>query len=119
MALQEIYLSGGEKIKISGGGYELEGTFSFENENSNSKEYLIQLLQSVWFNSRAFIEDGKRIGDPTELALVAAAHKYKIVNSFNKTKENPFSSERKMMSSFGELDGKKKTFCKGCPRGYF
>ncbi len=119
MALQEIYLSGGEKIKISGGGYELEGTFSFENENSNSKEYLIQLLQSVWFNSRAFIEDGKRIGDPTELALVAAAHKYKIVNSFNKTKENPFSSERKMMSSFGELDGKKRLFVKGAPEAIF
>lgn len=119
MTLQEIYLSSGEKIKVSGGGYELEGKFSFENENENSKEYLKNLLQSAWFNSRAFIEEGKVIGDPTELALVAAAHKYKLQNSFNKIKENPFSSERKMMSSFGEFEGKKSLFVKGAPEAIF
>ena len=119
MTLQEIYLSSGEKIKISGGGYELEGAFSFENENSNSGEYLKHLLESVLFNSRAFIEDSKRVGDPTELALVAAAHKYKVVNTFYKTKENPFSSERKMMSSFGEIDGKNRLFVKGAPEAIF
>ena len=119
MTLQEIYLTSGEKIKISGGGYELEGEFSFENENDNSKEYLKKLLQSAWFNSRAFIEEGKVIGDPTELALVAAAHKYKLQNNFSKIKENPFSSERKMMSSYGEHEGNKSLFVKGAAEAIF
>jgi len=119
MTLQEIYLTSGEYVKISGGGYDTEGEFSFINENKNSKEYLKNLLQSAWFNSRASIEEGKIIGDPTELSLVAAAKKYNIEYEFSKLKEHPFSSERKMMSSFGELNGKKILYVKGAPEAIF
>ena len=119
MTLQEIYLSSGERVKISGGGYEIEGEFHIENKNENTSFYLQNLLKSAWFNSRATIDGTKVIGDPTELALVAAAQKYKIQNNFSKTKENPFSSERKMMSSFGEVDGKNTLFVKGAPEAIF
>ena len=113
MTLKEIYLCSGEKISISGSGYETTGDFKIENENENSAKHLTLLLQAGVFISRASIEDGKIIGDPTELAIVAAAKKYNISNGFVKIKENPFSSERKMMSTFGELDGKEILFVKG------
>jgi hypothetical protein len=40
MTLQEIYLSSGEKVFISGSGYEIKGEFKIENENENSKKNL-------------------------------------------------------------------------------
>ena len=115
MSLKEIYLSSGERVAVSGGGYDLSGEFTFENENSNSKSYLENLLKAGVYNSRAFIEGSKVVGDPTELALVAAAKKYGVEESFEKLKENPFSSERKMMSTFGKLDNKEILYLKGAP----
>lgn len=119
MTLKEIYLCSGESVTISGSGYELEGKFTFSHEELHSKEYLKNLLESAWYNSTASIENSKTIGDPTELALVAAAHKYQLTNNFTKINLNPFSSERKMMSSFGETDGKKILFVKGAPEAIF
>lgn len=119
MSLKEIYLSSGEKIEVSGGGYALHGEFSFSNQNENSKKYLKNLLQSGVLNSRASIEEGKVIGDPTELALVAAAKKYGVNSVFDKLIENPFSSEKKMMSTFGKLEGKEILFAKGAPEIIF
>lgn len=119
MSLKEIYLSSGEKVEVSGGGYDLSGEFSFTNENGYSKNYLENLLKAGVFNCRASIENGKIIGDPTELALVAAAKKYGVDAQFDKLKENPFSSERKMMSTFGKLEGKEILYVKGAPEVVF
>ncbi|MBN2782994.1 MAG: cation-transporting P-type ATPase [Campylobacterales bacterium] len=119
MTLKEIYLCSGEKVQISGGGYDLVGEFKIENGSSNSKEHLKNLLQAGWFNSRASIENGKNVGDPTELSLVAAAKKYKLNYEFEKLKENPFSSERKMMSTYGRVDAKEVLFVKGASEAVF
>jgi len=119
MSLKEIYLSSGERVEVSGGGYDLSGNFSFSNEKKKSKNYLENLLKVGLFNSRASIEGGKVIGDPTELALVAAAKKYGVEIPFAKLKENPFSSERKMMSTFGKLAGKEILLVKGAPEVVF
>lgn len=115
MTLQEIFLCSGEKIKISGGAYETKGSFFIENETPNSHNYLKTLLQAGWFNSRAIIENEKTVGDPTELAIVAAAKKFNITFDFEKIKEYPFSSDTKMMSTFGKLDNKEVLFVKGAP----
>ncbi len=119
MTLKEIYLTSGEKISISGNGYDVQGEFTIENENENSKSYLNMLLQAGLLNSRATIDDDKVVGDPTELAIVAAARKYKIEEHFEKIKENPFSSERKMMSTFGKVGDKEILFVKGAPEVIF
>ncbi|MBU0632215.1 cation-transporting P-type ATPase [bacterium] len=120
MTLKEIYLTSGEKISISGNGYDTIGEFSINNESENSKEHLKTLLKAGLFNSRASIdENNKIIGDPTELAIVVAAKKYNVENGFQKIKENPFSSERKMMSTFGNLDGKEILCVKGAPEVIF
>jgi len=119
MTLKEIYLCGGEKVEISGGGYDTRGEFTISDENKNSKENLATLLKAVWFNSRASIQNDKIVGDPTELALVAAAQKYGLDFEFDKHKENPFSSDRKMMSTLGEHAGKEFLFVKGAPEVIF
>ena len=120
MTLKEIYLTSGEKISISGHGYDTTGDFTVKNKNDNTDRYLQTLLQAGLFNSRASIENDKIVGDPTELAIVAAAKKYAIKEeSFEKIKENPFSSERKMMSTFGKIDGKEILLVKGAPEVIF
>jgi len=53
------------------------------------------------------------------LALVAAAKKYGINAPFEKLKENPFSSERKMMSTFGRIENKEILYVKGAPEIIF
>lgn len=119
MTLKEIYLCSGEKISISGNGYDTEGEFTINGKNENSDNYLKTLLKAGLFNSRATIDKDKVVGDPTELAIVAAATKYGIEHNFEKIKENPFSSERKMMSTFGKIDGKEILFVKGAPEVIF
>lgn len=120
MTLKEIYLSGGEHISISGDGYKPEGDFIFEDETQGSKERLHAFLLSAALNSRASIEGEKPYGDPTELALVVAAAKAKV-DSLNskKIEEIPFSSDRKMMSTYCETKGKKVLFIKGAPEVIF
>lgn len=113
MMLKKVVLSSSEQITVSGSGYSFEGEFIFEEEFNSSKENLKDFLASAFFNSRATIADKKIIGDPTELALVAASKKYGIEENFEKLSENPFSSERKMMSTFGKKDGKEILYLKG------
>ena len=115
MSLKEIYLSSGEIVEVSGGGYDLSGEFSFSNENENSRKHLGNLLKSGAFNCRASVQEGKTLGDPTELAIVAASKKFGVNAAFEKLKENPFSGERKMMSTFGKLDNQEILFVKGAP----
>jgi len=119
MTLKKIILTSGEHISISGSGYSLEGEFTIENESKNSKENLKNLLKTAYFNSRATIDDKKIVGDPTELALVAAAKKYNIEANFEKLKENPFSSDRKMMSTLVKLEGTEMLLIKGAPEVIF
>lgn len=119
MTLKEIYLTSGAKVSISGSGYEIQGDFTIENKNESSNSHLETLLTAGMYNSRASIDDDKVVGDPTELALVAAAKKYGVKESFTKIKENPFSSDRKMMSTFGTMDGKEILFVKGAPEVLF
>lgn len=115
MMLKHIVLSSKEHISISGSGYELKGEFSFEKTFEGSKDHLKQFLESAFFNSRATIDGEKIVGDPTELALVAAATKFGLDEKFEKTAENSFSSERKMMSTFGKINGSEVLYLKGAP----
>jgi len=69
--------------------------------------------------SVVFSNDGEQhIGDPTETAIVYACHK----NGYNKDSLNekypriasiPFDSDRKLMSTVNEIDGKKVVIVKG------
>jgi len=119
MTLKEIYLSSGEHVAVSGDGYETEGNFNFDAETENTRLRLKELLKSGLLNCRATIEDEKIVGDPTELAIVAAAKKFNIMNDAKKIKENPFSSDRKMMSSLYDLGDHHELYVKGAPEVIF
>ncbi len=114
MTLKEIRLACGEHVKISGEGYETQGAFTFENTSLSAESRLDELLRAGFLNSRASIEGGALLGDPTELALVCAAKKRALsFDGYEKIGENPFTSERKMMSSLQRFEEKEVLFAKG------
>lgn len=62
--------------------------------------------------------DGKEIGDPTEVALVNLGKKHEICETelrkeFHRISELPFDSDRKLMSTLNEMDGKYIMITKG------
>ncbi len=117
MTMKEIRLSSGEEISVSGEGYFEDGDFSFDEERTGSRDRLSFLLAAAVLNSRATIGDGgSAFGDPTELAIVAAARKARISGEgYRKVEEIPFTSDRKMMSTICEKDGSRIIFSKGAP----
>ncbi len=70
--------------------------------------------------SVVFHEDGKveHIGDPTETAIVMAAHnagmdKKELNMAYSRLASLPFDSDRKLMSTINEIDGRKVVIVKG------
>ena len=114
MILKELILSGGEHITVNGEGYETIGEFNFSTQNDSSSNRLDELLLAGLINSRAVIKENELLGDPTELAIVAAAKKRNIdINSYEKIDEIPFTSDRKMMSSIYKNSNEDVLFTKG------
>jgi sodium/potassium-transporting ATPase subunit alpha len=120
MTLKELTLSGGEEVTISGEGYATEGDFSFQSSNESARARLDALLLAAAVNCRAQIEEEKLFGDPTELAIVAAAKKAHIdVTICQKSSEIPFTSERKMMSTVCIRSGEELLYAKGAAEVIF
>ncbi len=114
MTIREIYLTGGEEITVSGDGYFSAGTCEYSAGNNSSEQRLDQMLTAGLLNCRARITGTEVFGDPTELAIVAAANKRSPDTcGFVKQSEIPFTSERKMMSSLYKKDTKTFLFSKG------
>jgi sodium/potassium-transporting ATPase subunit alpha len=115
MTLRNIWLTGGELVRISGEGYQESGEFSFEqNANESTDERLSQLLQAGLNNCKAVIDETSIRGDSTELAIVAAAHKRGLTAlSGEKVKEHVFTSERKMMSTVVSAGERQNIYSKG------
>ncbi len=95
------------------------GIETISNENSDMIRKLLSYGTLCSDGSVVFTENGEQhIGDPTETAIVLAAHK----NGFPKDELNrkhprlagiPFDSDRKLMSTVNEWDGKKIVIVKG------
>ncbi|HPR66978.1 MAG TPA: cation-transporting P-type ATPase [Methanothrix sp.] len=116
MTLKEIRLAGGEEISVSGEGYFEDGEFKLSLEKPGTLDRLKFILAAGVLNSRATIGDGGAFGDPTELAIVAAARKARVrPEGYRKVEEIPFTSDRKMMSTVCERDGSRVIFSKGAP----
>ena len=114
MTMRSIWLSGGELITITGEGYREKGEFKFEQESQTGGTRLTELLQAGLNNCKAVIDKDSLRGDPTELAIVAAAHKKGIEEAAGeKVKEHVFTSERKMMSSVYMIEGANRIYSKG------
>ena len=76
------------------------------------------LLKNAILCNDSTSQDGREIGDPTEVALVNLGHKLSI-NELNlrgdisRLSEIPFDSDRKLMSTLHKIDNKNVMFTKG------
>ncbi|MHB1014107.1 MAG: cation-translocating P-type ATPase, partial [Desulfurivibrionaceae bacterium] len=114
MTLTHLWLAGGEQVAISGKGYQEPGDFSLDRPNDTSEDRLAAVLMAGLLNCRAKIDEEGLHGDPTELALVAAARKKGISPpAMKKVQEFIFTSERKMMSSVYQDGDATWLFAKG------
>src|SRR3989338_239217 len=95
MTVKEIYFDN-KAIKVSGEGYDKEGKFYYNNEEYDSRK--LNLLLTIGANCNNSILETKS-GDPTELALLAAAEKG-IYSKEERINEIPFESETKFMATF-------------------
>lgn len=100
----------------------VDGQSQPEDITDNCSEQVKKLLSfgSLCCDGSVVFEDGKEvhIGDPTETAIVLAAHKNnmpkeKLNEQFPRLNCLPFDSDRKLMSTINLIDGKKIVIVKG------
>lgn len=141
MTVRKMY-TGGKLYRVSGDGYVPQGKFYYQDtiyEPAADTALMQTLLVGTLCNNAKLIHGkktqrdqvisldqhrmSKRIqGDPTEGALLVAAGKAglwrdQLASSYKRIKENPFESERRMMSVLcSSQDGSgKHLYCKGAP----
>ncbi len=107
MTLVKAYIDGDDEI------------FDIKKENSDK---ILKILEygTLCSDGSVVFENGKEkhIGDPTETAIVLAAHnlgssKDELNQKYPRLKELPFDSDRKLMSTVNEIDGKFVVIVKG------
>ncbi|HIK02631.1 TPA: cation-translocating P-type ATPase [archaeon] len=116
---------GGKKLKVTGSGYDPEGELKAEKPLTTAEQTYLELLlkSSVLCNNAELISSPKAgiFGDPTEGALIVLGKKAqfdqkKLSEQYKRVYEVEFTSERKMMSTVHEGNGKGATvFAKGAP----
>ena len=106
MTLTRAYVDGGEVENIT-------------DSNSDSIRKLLDYATLCCDGSVVFTDGGEQhIGDPTETAIVLAAHKNgspkdTLNEKFPRVAELPFDSDRKLMSTVNVIDGKNIVIVKG------
>lgn len=105
-------------IEVTGVGYAPEGEFSKEAPDLD----IALRIGALCNNANILQEEGVWVvaGDPTEGALLTVAGKKGFTKAdlekeYHFIEENPFDSERKMMSILRRDNGQKKLFVKGAP----
>ena len=108
MTLVKTYLDGGELSDLN-----------FDNISENVRK-LLDWGTLCCDGSVTFDENGKEthIGDPTETAIVLAAHKAgdekgALNERYPRVAELPFDSDRKLMTSVNKIDGRYVAIVKG------
>ena len=107
MTLVKAYLDGSDEPEAIGG------------ENSEGVRRLLCYGTLCCDGSVTFDKDGEHhIGDPTETAIVLAAHrcgmpKDELAKKYPRLAELPFDSDRKLMSTVNKIDGKYIVITKG------
>ena len=108
MTLTKVWLDGSDKLE------------DVSNQNSEAAKQLLCYGTLCCDGSVVFGEDGKEqhIGDPTETSIIVAAHKNgmeqeQLKTSYPRLAEIPFDSDRKLMTSVNNIDGKNVVIVKG------
>jgi Ca2+-transporting ATPase len=95
-----------------------EKEVELQGEKLEASEHASFLAKAMILCSDATFENGKGTGDPTEIALLLFGDKLgidrsKLAASAKRTDELPFDSDRKLMSTIQEEDGKLTVYTKG------
>ena len=119
MTVREIFTNG-KFYEVSGTGYDRDGEFAQEGKTVKLDELESVLTIGLLCNDARLKGDDNIIGDPTEGALVVAAAKAKITRDqidaeMARLDENPFSSDRKMMSTLHKQGKQHFVAIKGAP----
>ncbi len=98
---------------------EAEETHATEFQNDRSFKEIMRCML-LCNDTKTKLEDNKleSIGDPTEIALVHYGYKFgfnkeRVEGSYKRINEIPFDSDRKLMTTFHEIDGQKTAYTKG------
>ena len=100
----------------------VEGQEDLEDISANNSDVVKTLLTygTLCSDGSVIVSDGKEthIGDPTETSIVFAAYKNGLEKDdlnakYPRLAEIPFDSDRKLMSTVNEIDGKKIVIVKG------
>ncbi|MEW5789646.1 MAG: HAD-IC family P-type ATPase [Pseudomonadota bacterium] len=109
--------AGGRRHGVAGQGYAAEG----EVEAGQAPALREALLAGVLCNDASLARDGRHwkiTGDPTEAALLVAAHKAGLEQAtlrqvFPRLDELPFDSGRQTMATLHEVEGERLLYAKG------
>ncbi len=90
------------------------------NDDDSKAQAETLTVASAICNDSSINNEGKEIGDPTEVALIKYAEKqnldYKVLREkYDRLSEIPFDSDRKLMSTVNDIDGNAYMFTKGAP----
>ncbi len=101
-------------------------TYTYENlrdipptgRNFNANHDETELIRSFVLCSDASIDSGQDIGDPTEVALVVMGDRFNLEKNtlnaeYKRVGENPFDSDRKLMSTLNEEGNRYRVHTKG------
>ncbi|MBT5740117.1 calcium-translocating P-type ATPase, SERCA-type [Candidatus Woesearchaeota archaeon] len=114
MTVTKLYANETE-YTITGAGYSREGIFLI-NKKQAKTEPLQKLLEiGILCNDAQFSPDKSVIGDPTEAALIVSAEKAGVKPTTKRANEIPFTSERKMMTTFHSINKEIYSYTKGAP----
>ncbi len=101
MTITDVFC-GGQKIHVTGAGYDPQGEFLFDARKEPRELSLLLRIGVFCNNARLVSENAKYtvLGDPTEGALLVLAKKGNTerTSNYQLLRELPFDSERKMMS---------------------
>lgn len=119
MTVTKIYFDQ-KIIDVSGKGQSLEGVFSYNEKTFNTDSIKLLFNSAILCNDSSLKENGKFSGDPTEIAVLIPSYKAKfdvdkIKSDYKRINENPFSSDRKLMSTLNQTNSGAFVFVKGAP----
>jgi Ca2+-transporting ATPase len=120
MTIQKLY-DGEKDYDVSGSGYSPVGEVTAADGSAISATVQKVIEGALLCNDATYNPEKESIiGDPTEGAMVVLAHKCGMVKDaweekFPRLQEIPFDSDRKLMSTFHNIDGKIVMYTKGAP----
>ena len=106
---------------VTGTGYSREGSIAVEDGGRLTSNITELIKGAVLCNDASYdIEKSQIIGDPTEGAMLVLGEKIglskdRLNKEYPRVQEIPFDSDRKLMSTFHEKDGKVTIYTKGAP----